>query len=87
MNLGREKNYGLSNLTDLLEEIGIPSSVIYSNSNDSASINMSMVLIGMKKYVNIDYFFSVSVGTTYKNRSLNQIYLSKPQLDAELFPE
>lgn len=87
MNLDDAASSGISNLIQLIEEIGLPPLGFYSDGYDNNyETNLSMILAGMKKYANINYFFSVSVETDYENRSINRIYLTKPLHDTELFP-
>lgn len=77
---------GLNSLLKLLDQIGLPHlGVTPKSSSNKKDLNLSTILAGVKKYVNVDFLFTTSVDTDPKNRTNNRITLSKPR-DTNMYP-
>lgn len=77
-----DENYttGLTSLINLLKSIGLPPLGFYTDSSTNGlNPNLSSILARIKKYVNINYLFTISVKPQLENRTLNEIILAKPQ--------
>lgn len=78
---------GLTLLFQLLNKIGLPN-FGFSNDNFSPAnknANLTTVLAGFKKHLNMDYWFRMSVVPDPTNRTVNQIFLGK-MAGSNIFP-
>lgn len=77
---------GLKSLVQHIDTIGLPYLGITSkNSHRKKDSNLSSILAGIKKHLNLNYLFTTSVEADPKNSTINRIYLAKPK-DLNVFP-
>lgn len=71
---------GIQTLVKLLNSMGLPTLIGYSDNNSTKNNeqNLSSILANIKKKINLNYFFSTSVGIDNKNLTINRISLAKP---------
>ncbi|VVC39609.1 Hypothetical protein CINCED_3A013094 [Cinara cedri] len=74
---------GLKPMINILTEIGLPHLGIPIKHSKKNSL--SSILAKVKKYLNLDYLFSTTIDPDTKNRTLNNISLSKPR-NINIFP-
>lgn len=80
---------GPTSLFELLDKIGLPHLGFHlNNSEDNTAYytNLTPILAGIKKYVNIDYLFQISVEADSNNKTINRITFSKPSDEDIIFP-
>lgn len=76
---------GLDPLFKMLDQVGLPHFGFNIKNSKKRDSNLSILYANIKKYLNIDFLFSVSVDTDTKNRTINRISLSKPK-ELNIFP-
>lgn len=74
---------GLKPMIEILKKIGLPP--LGFPFKYSRRIDYSTILANVKKYLNLDYLFLMSVEPDPKNSTVNKIYLSKPR-NNNIFP-
>lgn len=76
----------LDDLVEILDKIGLPIlGIPFKSAGKKRELNLSSILAGTKKYISLDYLFTLDIETDSKNRSVNQITISKPR-GTSLFP-
>ncbi|KAL4122253.1 hypothetical protein QTP88_014620 [Uroleucon formosanum] len=73
---------GIKQLVHILDKIGLSDTGL---STKIKAQSFSAMLARLKKYINLDYFFTTNVEPDTKNRSINRISLAKPK-DTNIFP-
>jgi len=77
---------GLKQLFHILDIIGLPHlGLTYKNTNRKKDVNLSSILAGVKKHLNLNYLFASDVEADRKNSTNNRIFLGKPK-EVNLFP-
>lgn len=78
---------GLKSLVQLIDTIGLPYLGITSKNSHRKkdSTSLSSILAGIKKRLNMNYLFAMSVEADPKNSTINRLYLAKPR-DLNVFP-
>lgn len=75
---------GMKSLLKLLDKIGLPHLGVNTNCSTNSS-DLTLILAGVKKYLNLDYLFTISVEPDFGNETINRITLKRPR-HTDIFP-
>lgn len=77
---------GLGPMMKVLDQIGLTETGFCYRNNSKINLDLTSILANVKKYLNMDHFFTTGVYPDTKNETVNRIFVTRPT-NSFIFPK